>query len=88
MRRRRGGGATPAIGSLTLSSVGRYSVAVDSSVLGADSDGYVNRYTELRDQHHDPALLRLDTGERGGRGAGRGAAGWLLLCVSLCRGGV
>lgn len=41
----------------------RYSVAVDSSVLGPNSDGYVHRYTELRDQRHEPALLHLDTGE-------------------------
>lgn len=40
----------------------RYSVAVDSSVLGAACDGYVHRYSELRDQHHEPGVFVLDLG--------------------------
>lgn len=40
----------------------RYSVSVDSSVLGGDCDGYVHRYRELRDQQHEPGLFVLDLG--------------------------
>ncbi|KAG6464167.1 hypothetical protein O3G_MSEX014328 [Manduca sexta] len=41
----------------------KYTVSVDSSVLGADCEGYEHRYTEVRLGEHEPALLRLDTEE-------------------------
>lgn len=36
----------------------RYSVAVDSSVLGAECDGYVHRYSEVREEQPAPEWLR------------------------------
>lgn len=41
----------------------KYSVQVDSSALGARADAYVHRYTELRDQQHEPGFFVLDLGE-------------------------
>ncbi|KOB67608.1 putative peptidase [Operophtera brumata] len=38
----------------------KYSVSVDSSVLGAACDGYEHRYRELRDQQHEPGMFVLD----------------------------
>lgn len=40
----------------------RYSVRVDSSVLGADADGYVHHFDEVKPQHHDAAMFHLDIG--------------------------
>lgn len=38
----------------------RYSVAVDSSVLGPDCDGYFHTYSEVREGTIDPSILKLD----------------------------
>lgn len=42
----------------------RYTVTVDSSVLGARCDSYEHRYVEARAQDHDPALFALDVERR------------------------
>ncbi|XP_022824876.1 counting factor associated protein D-like [Spodoptera litura] len=38
----------------------RYSVRVDSSVLGPDCDGYIHQFDEVQTQHHDPSMFHLD----------------------------
>lgn len=38
-------------------------MGVDSSVLGADCDGYEHRYLDVREREHDPELFTPDTGE-------------------------
>ncbi|KAH9640213.1 hypothetical protein HF086_008449 [Spodoptera exigua] len=45
---------------LTPVSVCRYSVRVDSSVLGPDCDGYIHQFDEVQIQHHDPSMFHLD----------------------------
>ncbi|PZC70526.1 hypothetical protein B5X24_HaOG215754 [Helicoverpa armigera] len=37
-----------------------YATRVDSSVLGADCDGYVHYFDEVQLQHHDSSMFRLD----------------------------
>ncbi|XP_045761802.1 uncharacterized protein LOC123865029 [Maniola jurtina] len=41
----------------------RYTVGVDSSVLGADCDGYEHRYSGVQQQEHDPRLFAPDIGD-------------------------
>lgn len=42
----------------------RYSVSVDSSVLGPACDGYTHEYSEatLLDHEHDPTIFSIDIG--------------------------
>lgn len=51
---------------LTIGAFYRYSVRVDSSVLGADCDGYVHHFDEVRTGPHDsPMIFHLDIGTSG-----------------------
>lgn len=41
----------------------RYTVSVNSSVLGPDCDGYHHQYYEVTEQQHMPNIFNLDLGK-------------------------